>query len=240
MKRWNVMLGAVVVVFALFQASNANSQTRSQVYGSDLDRQTMTAYFQGDVGMMTVESDAVNSKQTLNTTSWEFGGYAGEARKLGFAFQATDNDVDFALNKSHMETSWRDAMVQGRIGWVYPRITAGLTRIQIDQDGEEVVNLYGPSVGAGCGVYVPLWDRIVVSADYNVHQTQNAQNSTDHDVSMGKRKDGQVAVSVDVTDRMIDLMFGFRHRSYDLTVDGQNNNETTQGAFIGTRIGFYF
>jgi hypothetical protein len=236
MIRWNV----IVVASALLTVSHAHGQTRSQVYGSSLDKQTMTAYVQGDVGMMTMESDAVNSKQTLNATSWEFGGYAGESRKLGFAFQSTENDINFALNESTMQTAWRDAMVQARIGWIYPRVTAGLGKIEMQQNGEQIVDLYGPSVGAGVGLYVPLWDRIVVSGDYTAHRSQSTQNATDHEVALGQRKDGKIAVSVDVTDRMLDLMFGYRHRSYNLTIDGVENEEILQGAFIGARCGFYF
>jgi hypothetical protein len=231
---------AVLAFAGLTSASMIHAQTRSQVYGSSLTKQTQTFYVQGDIGITTVESDTVQSKETINATSWEFGGFAGEGREIGLAFQGAQHNIDFSLNNADMQTNWQDAVMIGRLWWLYPKVTAGLSRVKISADNQELVNFYAPTIGAGLGLYIPLWDRIVIATDYMVRKAQRVQDSTDHEVAMGNRVDGQVAISVDVTPQMFDLVFGFRHKSYELTVDGQKFDESAQGPFLGTRMGFYF
>lgn len=216
------------------------AQTRSQVTGSELDRQTMTTYLQADVGMVTYESDTVNSKETSQNSSWTFGTFAGEARKLGITLRSSDADVPFTLNNSKMHTSFRDLRLHSRLGWFTASIAAALNEITITNTEANVVDLYGSSLGAGLSFNIPLWDRAVVTFDHVFFDKAKILERNGRNIELGQRQDSEISASFDVTTRILDFLVGYRHRSYDLAIDDVKNRETQMGAFVGFRLGMYF
>lgn len=235
-KAWK-HFGAVVL---LGLSTSTLAQTRSQVTGSDLDRQTMTAYLQADVGMVTYESDTVNSKETSQNSSWTFGTFAGEARKLGITLHSSDADVPFTLNDSKMHTSFRDLRLHSRLGWFSASIAAALNEISISNPETDVVDLYGSSLGAGLSLNIPLWDRAVITFDHVFFNKAKILERNGRNVELGQRQDSEVSASFDVTARILDFLVGYRRRSYDLAIDHVKNKEVQMGAFVGFRLGMYF
>lgn len=230
-----------LLLAAMILSQQGLAQTLSQVYGSELDRQTMTASLQGDVGMMAVESDTAGSKESAQMQTVTAGIFAGEGRKLGLTFRSSENRIPFALNRATMTTNWRDIKLQGRLGSFYPNVAASVSEIAVDQNEAEFVDIYGTSIGAGFGVFVPLWGRAVAFFDGTNYITPNATDRQGHDVEVGPRLEADAGASIDITERMLDLMMGYRYRSFSLKVDdGETNREVQQGAYIGVRTGVYF
>lgn len=216
------------------------AQTRSQVTGSDLDRQTMTAYFQADVGMTTYESETVNSKETSQNSTWTFGTFAGESRKLGITLHSSEAEVPFTLNESQMRTSFKDLRLHSRLGWFTASIAAALNEISIFNTEADIVDLYGSSVGAGLAFNIPLWDRAVVSFDHVFFNKAKIFERNGRNIALGQRQNSEISASFDVTSRVLDFLVGYRHRSYELAVDQTKNKEVQMGAFVGFRLGVYF
>ena len=216
------------------------SQTRSQVYGSALTRETMTAYVQDDIAINTYESEAAGSKEIAQTSTWSVGTYAGEGRGLGIYFRSSDNVVPFALNKSYLRANFKDTVMQARIGWVYPAIAAGLTEIKTTSTDNGNFDLYGASVGAGLGVYIPLFSRGVFFVNGMLYKTPNAWDKSGKPVELGNRLEKDIGASIDVLTEFVDLMVGYRTRNYDVTTDGVKYKEAALGAYAGLKLGLYF
>ncbi len=231
-------IGATILLLGASTATLA--QTRSQVTGSDLDRQTMTAFIQADVGMDTFESDTIKSKESSQSSSWTFGTFAGESRKLGVTLHSSDNEVPFTLNDSKMRTSFRDLRLHTRLGWISPSIAAALNEISISSADTDVVNIYGSSLGAGLALNIPLWNRAVINFDHVMFNTARVLEKEGRDVKLGQRQDSEISASFDITDRILDFIVGYRRRAYTLTVNDVENKELQTGAFVGFRLGMYF
>ena len=92
--------------------SQALGQTRSQVYGTTLTKQTQAAFVQYDYGWQTYRSEAAESNATANVQSITFGGYAGESRRLGVYFSSDSSQTTFDLNNSDVATTWNMMALQ--------------------------------------------------------------------------------------------------------------------------------
>ncbi|MEZ4742627.1 MAG: hypothetical protein R3B45_09300 [Bdellovibrionota bacterium] len=219
---------------------NGIAQTRSQVYGSSLTQQTMTAYMQGDLTLNTYESEAAESKETATSSTWKLGIYAGESRNLGISFTSSENYVPFELNQSYLKANWKDTAMQWRLGWLYPTISVGLGEISINNANNERFDLFGANLGAGVGVFIPIFDKAVFHATGMVFNTPKALDKSGQDISLGQRIEQEVGASIDLTKNTIDFIVGYRTRSYDLTWNEVKYKEKNQGAYTGLRFGLYF
>jgi hypothetical protein len=233
-------LTAVFGLWLVGSSTDGLAQTRSQVYGSSLTRQTMTAYVQDDVSMNTYDSEAAGSKEVAQSNTWCIGTYAGEGRDLGILFRSSDNIVPFALNQSYLRANFKDTVMQWRLGWVYPALAAGLTEIETSSTENGNFNLYGANIGAGVGVFIPLFAKSVFYVNSMVYQTPNAWDKSGKDVKLGQRLEQDIGASIDLTENVIDLMVGYRTRQYKVTSGEKTFNEITLGAYAGLRLGLYF
>jgi hypothetical protein len=233
-------LGWLFILVASFAASGAFAQTRSQVYGSSLTKQTMTAYIQDDFAMNTYESEAAGSKEVHGSNTWSIGTYAGEGRDLGICFRSAENTVPFTLNNSYLRANFRDTMMQWRLGWVYPTIAGGLSELKSTSTDSGNFDLYGTSLGAGVGVNVPLFAKAVFYANGMVFETPKAWDKSGQSVTLGQRVEKDIGASIDLTEDIIDFVVGYRTRDYKIRVEQDSYQETTLGAYAGIRLGLYF
>lgn len=229
-----------LTVAVLLIATNSLAQTRSQVYGSDLDKQTMTFSFQGDFGLTTFESQAAESKETAETATATLSAYAGEARKFAISLRSSQNNVNFALNQNGLNSSWFDVFLKWRLWLFTPSITAGLTQLKIIKDQATYADFYAQSLGAGLDFSVPLFNRAVATASYFGFYSPDALDRGAKDIKMENRNEVDLNASIDITERTIDLILGYRTRSYKLTIDDKTFEENNQGAYAGLRVGLYF
>ena len=234
------MIRLLVLGWLCGLSASAWAQTRSQVYGSELDRQTMTAFLRADMGWNTYDSKTVESKETRSSTTFMAGAFAGERRNVGMVFSSNENNVPYSLNDSRVNAAFRDVKLKARFGWVYPTIAASLTEMRVERSGATLANLYSSGVGAGAGVELPLHDRIVVYGEGMMFRPSVVKDRTDNNVDLGQRNEFDVGASVDLTDKILDLMVGYRVRSYSLSLNGTEQDELTSGAYAGLRLGLYF
>ena len=81
---------------------------------------------------------------------------------------------------------------------------------------------------------------IVVSADVMTVQTSESFDKLDQGTELGDRNEANIGASVDLTERMIDLLVGYRVREYELKSGEETSKEKSQGAYAGLRLGLYF
>lgn len=231
------IIAAVIVTTA---TTTALAQTRSQVYGSDLEQQAMTVYMAGEIGMNTFESEAAGSKESQESTRYTLGGWAGEERVVGASITSTEDVVPFALNDSEVHTKFRDIRIMPRF-WIFtPSIGASFSEVDVESDGEKTVSLYGSGINAGIGAHLSLHRAIVVSADVMTVQTNDSFDKLDQGTELGDRNEANIGASVDLTERMVDLLVGYRVREYTIKNGEEESKEKSQGAYAGLRLGLYF
>jgi hypothetical protein len=229
-----------VAVATLAAASAAAAQTRSQVWGGPLTKEAQTLYLSAETGPTTFESEAAGSKETQMTTSYAMGAWAGEGRQVGAEVRTSDAEVPFSLNDASMKTSFRDVRFMVRLGWFTPFATAGLSEVDVKAADTSTVSLYGTGIGGGLAIGVPLHEMLVVQAEGSTTQSAKAYDKLNQTAELGRRDEADAHLSFDVTDRMVDLLVGYKVRRYELDTGEQKFNEQSQGAYAGLRLGLYF
>lgn len=225
-------------------SAQAYGQTRSQVYGSDLEKQAMTVFVEANVAQTTFDSKTAASKESHQTNTFKVGGWAGENRNVGLIASTTEATVPFALNDSAMRTAMKDIKMKARFGWISPTIAATLTEVEVSKAEATVVDLYGTGYGAGAEVQLPLHDRVVVAAEGMAYTTPSSFSRNPEvnqpDTALGDRLEADINASVDLTQRTVDLVVGYKVKNYSIIIDDETLAEKAQGAYVGMRLGLYF
>lgn len=235
------MLKHVLMTLALCAGSTTvMAQTRSQVYGGGLDKQTMTTYVRADVGFNTYDSKTIDSKETKSTNTYSAGVFAGERRNFGMVFSSNENSVPFSLNDSRVTSAFRDVKAKARLGWAYPTVAASLAEIKVEKADTTLANVSSSGTGAGLGVELPLHEKIVVFGEGMTYRSMNNRDITGNDMKIGPRTEIDAGASVDLTERMLDFLVGYRVRSYSLEANDVTSKEGEAGAYVGLRLGLYF
>ncbi len=234
------MRHALIATVLVFGSASAAAQTRSQVYGDILTQQAQTLYVEGHGGLTTFESEAANSKETQATTTAGVGGWFGEGRYVGVNLTHAESTVDFSLNEASMRTAFTDVRATLRLGWLYPSIGVSVSEVQVKAEGEQALSLYASGPNAGLAVAVPLNDWIIVRADALITKPQRGFDRLDDGAEIGDRVEADASAALDLTEKLVDLVIGYKVRSYSLETKEATFEELQQGAYAGLRLGLYF
>ncbi len=216
------------------------AQTRSQVYGDDLTKQAQTLYVSAVTGMTTFESEAAGSKETQSTNSYEIGGWFGEARLVGLKVSSHADSVPYALNNSSSRQKFTDVRMAARLWWFTPSVGVSVSEVDIEQTGAKTVGLFGTGMNAGLGLNVSVYKGVVVNADMMTVRSNNVYDKLSQQSELGQRNEADTHLAFDLTDRIIDLIVGYRKQDYTISTETKTYAETSQGAYAGLRVGVYF
>jgi len=239
--RWSMTLSILALLLVAIAPSDfAYGQTRTLVYGTELEKQTMTLFVQGDTSMMAWESEAAASKETKQTNTIGLGGWVGESRNVGIIMSSSDTTIPFSLNDSSLRVAQRDIKMKSRIGFIYPTVAATLTEVNVKKAGVTTTDLYATGYGAGIEGQVPLHRMVMVNAEVLGYRLPSSYDKTGQEVALGNRIEGDANLNFAVTDRAVDLLVGYKYKEWSLEVNDEVSNERAQGAYMGLRLGLYF
>jgi len=231
-------LGTLSVLTAL--SLPANAQTRSQVSGDSGAKQAQTLFLRADIGSTTFDSKAAASKETASSTAYEFGGWFGEARIVGMSIKNQTDVVDFSLNDSQSSTNFTDVRLKARLWGIVPSIGVSLSEVDVETTDGKTVGLFGTGVNAGLGFTFTIYTGIVLSAEAMTVQSTHVFDKLALGNNLGVRNEADANISFDITDRLIDLLVGYRVRNYEIETPTSVFQEKAQGVYAGLRLGVYF
>jgi hypothetical protein len=229
-----------VLIGLAWPRSHAFSQTLSQVYGDSLTKQAQTIYIKGTAGSTTFDSEAAGSKETRTTSEMEFGGWMGEKRIMGLKVGHSYHDVPFELNQSHSRTAMTDVRLLARIWFLQPSVGISLTEWDVTNATAPVVGLFATGINAGLGLIFNLHQGLVFNADLMHVQSLRTFDKLQQSSTLGTREDMDAHFAFDLTERIVDFVVGYRMRRYSVTIDETAFKESSQGAYVGLRMGYYF
>ncbi len=85
-----------------------------------------------------------------------------------------------------------------------------------------------------------LYPGIVLNADVMVVKSTHMFDKLGGTTKMGDRQEADVHIAFDITDRILDLLVGYRVRNYDIITATETFKEKAQGVYAGIRLGVYF
>ena len=212
----------------------------SSVYGDALQRQTMTFALRGDAEMRSYSSQAADSKESKVASTLTLSMWTGESRNLGMSASSTVNTVPFSLNGAETKHDFREIRLTGRLGPFYASAIGAISEIAVNKAEGKFCDISGMGVGGGAGFAMPLHANILAYGDASAIQTSGAYDRVGHKAAMGPRIDGEVGAAVDVTPQLLDVIVGYKLRTFSMKIDDTEYKEGSQGAFAGLRLGAYF
>lgn len=217
-----------------------SAQTRSQVTGDNFAKQAQTLYIRGDVGTSTFDSKAAASKDTHSAISYELGGWFGESRVIGLSIKNQIDVVPFSLNNSESSTNFTDVRLKARIWGIIPSVGVSLSEVDIKREDVKTVGLFGTGMNMGLGGTGTLYPGIVLNGDVMLVKSTHMFDKLALEHKLGDRQEADVHIAFDITDRLIDLLVGYRLRSYEIETPTETFKESAQGIYAGLRLGVYF
>jgi hypothetical protein len=230
----------LALIWFAWPETTARGQTLSQVYGDSLTKQAQTIYIKGTAGMTTFDSEAAGSKETRTTSEMEFGGWMGESRIIGLKVAHGYHDVPFELNQAHSRSAMTDVRLLARIWFLQPSLGISLTEWDVSGAEESVVGLFATGFNAGLGLIMNLHKGLVFQADLMRVTSLRTYDKLDKGSELGDREDADAHFAFDLTERIVDFVVGYRMRRYSVIVDDRTFRESSQGAYVGLRLGYYF
>ncbi len=234
------ILTTLVCLLAFLLNATGQSQTRSQVYGDNLTKQAQTFYVRADTGMTTFDSEAAGSKETRSTQDFEVGGWLGETRLAGIKVQSREDDVPFELNQSQLANKFTDVRMMARLWWFIPSVGVSLSEVDVSRADVKTVGLFGTGLNAGLGVNVNLYPGILFSGDFMKVKSNHVYDKLSQSDNLGDRDEIDGHIAFDLTERVVDLIVGYRVRKYEIETAAEAYSEQAQGAYAGIRLGLYF
>ncbi|MBC7658942.1 MAG: hypothetical protein H7249_04470 [Chitinophagaceae bacterium] len=220
--------------------SPAQSQTRSQVTGDSNAKEAQTLYLRGDVSSTTFDSKAAGSKDSHSSIAYEVGGWFGESRVVGLSVRNSIDVVPFTLNQSESATNFTDVRLRGRLWGIMPSVGVSLSEIDVKNKDVKTVGLFGTGMNMGLGWTGTLYPGIVLNGDAMLVKSTHIFDKLAQGTQLGNRKEADVHIAFDVTERILDFLVGYRLRKYDIITKDTTFAEQAAGVYVGVRLGVYF
>jgi hypothetical protein len=232
------------------------------------DTRTPTFFVTATGGYSVYKSQMVQSNDTSTTVAYGFGVYAGQQKNLGFLLNRETSSFDFALNKASLALEWQDMHVRYRYGPVYLGILITESHSTVtappDADGDDLLDQnadpvsfldmsssgYGGNVGARLPVakkgeaYVDITYAAAgtvreTAADPTVAAANGDAIPGTREIGIGPRMDLDLGGSINMS-RWLDVICGFKYRTYSLSVDGTSYAEAHNTTYVGFVAGWNF
>lgn len=236
----NLWMKLSLAALSLGFTMSLSAQTRSQVTGDSFAKQAQTLYIRADVGTSTFDSKAAASKDTHASTSYELGGWFGESRVVGLSVKNQIDVVPFSLNNSESATNFTDVRLKARIWGIIPSVGVSLSEVDIKRDDVKTVGLFGTGMNMGLGGTGTLYPGIVLNGDVMLVKSTHMFDKLALEHKLGDRQEADVHIAFDITDRLIDLIVGYRMRAFEIETPTEVFKEKAQGIYAGLRLGIYF
>lgn len=218
----------------------AHAQTRSQITGDSGAKQAHTLFVRGEFGSTSFDSQAAASKETASSHSFELGGWFGESRIVGLGVRNQVDVVPFSLNNSESKANFTDVRLKARLWGLIPSVGVSLSEIDVTRDDVKTIGLFGTGMNAGLGGTLMLYPGIVLNGDYMVVKSTHIFDKLAQDTKLGDRSEVDGYISFDISDRLLDLLVGYRLRQHELITSDATFAEKSQGIYAGVRLGAYF
>lgn len=233
-------LNLLALGFAGLLAGTLNAQTRSQVTGDSGTKQAQTLFVRGEFGSTTFDSKAAESKETAAAKSYEVGGWFGESRIVGLSVRNQIDTVSFSLNHSESKSNFTDVRLKARIFGLIPSVGVSLSEVDVTREEVKTVGLFGTGMNAGLGGTLQIYPGIVLNGDYMVVKSSHMFDKLEEGTKLGDRSEVDAHIAFDITDRLLDLLVGYRVRQYTIETSEAKFVEKAQGIYAGVRLGVYF
>ena len=199
-----------------------------------------TAWIQASYGLSTYKSELVESNDTGALINYAIGANVGEEKTFGLVIRTDSSAIDFKLNESKIESSWRDTVIRYRWGYAYIGGILGYSSFAATSAGAELFSGTGTGYGVNFGGYLPLGrDNALVLDGSSV--TIGEFNEVDQKaVKFGARTDVSIYGQMEIMNDAVHSTVGYTQRTHAVSLDGSGSAETHTATWVGFLFGANF
>jgi len=214
--------------------------TPSLAQNSDLDKRTPSVYLEAEGSFSTHKSNTLNGTDFATGSGLEAGVWTGKDKNLGMAVRQSQFQTHFTQVDAGADESWTDFLLRYRLLWFYPTAVIGSCNLGIEKNGQKIVDLLCTTLGASLGIRVPVGQYVIVEFTPLVAKPVSVKDRLARDTTVDLRSDYSLGVSLRPKLPWLDINVGFRYRTYNLTIAGDNTREVYAGPYLGLALGFSF
>lgn len=209
--------------------------------GSDAVRaNTKTLELYGDFAMSTSKSKALEMNDTGSVSRIQACVHAGDELNLGVSLALETSTFAYELNSSSLTTAFQDIGIYYRFWYFQLGAIVASETVSAKKEDADYLDFSGDAYGALFNILIPFdrGSQMYIKTGYVMGAS--VEDSFNDSVKMGTRMDIDIGSQVDITKKMVDLIFGYRYRTYSLTIDGTSYSELQTSTYLGFGFGWLF
>lgn len=187
----------------------------------------------------TYKSKLVASNDVGTGFSYTLGGYAGKEGNFGFFVKVDNSATTFELNSSSNSVTWQDSIFRYRWGYLYLGPVFTTLTYAVNIAGTDTLDVSASGMGGNVGFLVPVGGGGSLYMDFTSVTPSKTVNELTQVTSMGARTDIDLGASIDLTAKLVDLVFGYRQQQYSVTTDA-SYAELMLSTYIGLKFSLFF
>ncbi len=224
------------IFFLLIIPAQAHGQS-----GSDaLRANTKTLELYGDFAMSTSKSKALEMNDTGSVSRIQAIVHAGDELNLGVSLNLETSTFAYELNSSTLSTAFQDIGIYYRFWYLQLGAIVASETVSSKKADADFLDFYGSGYGALFHILFPVDRGSLVYFKTHYILGSAVEDSFHDSVTMGTRMDIDIGGQVDITKKMMDLIFGYRYRTYSIAIDGTNYSELQTSTYLGVGFGWLF
>lgn len=228
-------LSKILLVLLFVQAS-------SWGYSRDIP----TVQFTYMTGMDTYKSKLVKSNDTSVSGGYTLSLWGGVEKTINMELRSDSGKTGFEHSETNttsaVEASFFDTVIRVRWGFLYLGVLFTRHDFIINFQGEDYIDGVATGTGFNTGFSFPVGRSSRLFFDMTSSSTSLIRelNQAAGSVEFGSRTDVLIGGAIGVTRSLLDVILGYRQRSFTISVGGESSTESVTSTILGLAFNGYF
>ncbi len=231
---WSATALAVIAFVSPFVFPNT-VHAQSQ---AELDRKTMSAYLRTDILFLIHKSGTIGHTDFGSESSITAGTWTGKNKRLGLGIISRNNRTNYSQVDASMSGAWTDFFLTYRLWWFQPYFSAGSCYVNASKNGVSLVNGICTTMGGGLDTRVPIGNYVVLNVETVFSEVVHYRDHADINNKMGGRRDFSIGAAISPGLTWMNILVGYRYRTYKLTTADGGKREIETGPHAGLIFGY--
>lgn len=204
--------------------------------GAGLEKSSHSVNVEADNQFAVHKSNTIAGTDFGQTLHFGVSAYAGKEKEFGLGLRHDQSSTRFTQKDSKMQVQWTDFALSYRLWWFSPMLMVGSCAVSAEAVGVELIDAVCLTSGAGLKGQLPIGATAVTYFESVFVTPSSARDLEGRKIKIGMRSDSDAGIAIRFF-QMLDLITGYRYRTYSLSIDGTKETEIQTGPYLGVRLG---
>jgi hypothetical protein len=207
------------------------------------DVRAPTVFLELGGGLTTYKSKLVTSNDTSISTGYSLGLNGGADKNIGALLRNESNTTNFEYGvngtTSQIQSNFQDFLLRYRLGFFYLGPVFSQTAFKVKRYGVAYLDTLGSGIGFNGGLMFIVARNSEIFLDYTSTSTSTVKDvvqSSTSKVGIGSRSEIYLGSKIPITRSVLNFFFGYKQRTYSISVSGQNSSELQTTTWVGLAL----